>query len=316
MIGQSTAFLVTLRLIEKVAAFDVPVLIEGETGTGKELAARAIHYGGARRKGPFVPVNCGALPDQLIENELFGHHRGAYTDAREDQPGLIELARSGTLFLDEIDTLTPKGQVTMLRFLEDQQFRPLGGKREQRADVRIIAASNRSLEQQVESGEFRMDLLYRLKLLHLSIPPLRERHGDISLLAEHFVRVGSARFQKTALPLAAATLAWFERYHWPGNIRELENLVLQAFLLAEGSPISIPAPAVSPSTEPDPVCATLNYRFAKSQAIMEFESRFLVRLLQQAKGNVSVAARISGTERRQLGRLLKKHQISKGSLHL
>jgi len=316
MVGQSEAFLVVKALIDKIVAFDAPVLLEGETGTGKELAARAIHYGGMRRDRPFVPVNCGALPDQLIENELFGHRRGAYTDARDDQPGMVELARAGTLFLDEIDTLTPKGQVTLLRFLEDQLFRPLGGMREQQADVRIIAASNRGLEGLVDAGEFRRDLLHRLKLLCLTLPPLRERHGDVALLADHFVQVSSARFPKQAIPFDPATLAWFERYHWPGNIRELENLVLRAFLLAEGSQISIPAPAVTPSAGPDPIVATLNYRSAKSQAMMEFESRFLTRLLQEAKGNVSVAAHISGTERRQLGRLLKKHQISKGSLHL
>jgi len=310
MIGQSEAFCVIKALIDKIAAFDAPVLIEGETGTGKELAARAIHYGGARRDRPFVPINCGALPDQLIENELFGHRRGAFTDARNDQPGLIELARAGTLFLDEVDTLTPKGQVTLLRFLQDQQFRPLGGRREQQADVRVIAASNRSLERQVEAGEFRLDLLYRLKLMHLQLPPLRQRRGDIPLLARHFIEVGSARFGKPPKPLNAATLAWFDRYHWPGNIRELENLVHREFLLAEGEHISIPPPSAALAAGPAPAAA-LNYRHAKSQAITEFESRFLTRLIEQANGNVSAAARISGTERRHLGRLLKKYCIPK-----
>jgi two-component system response regulator GlrR len=314
MIGQSEAFRVIKALIDKIAAFDAPVLIEGDTGTGKELAARAIHYKGARRDGPFVPVNCGALPDQLIENELFGHRRGAFTDARDDQPGLIELARAGTLFLDEIDTLTPKGQVTLLRFLQDQQFRPLGGRQEQQANVRIIAAGNRSLGQQVEVGEFRLDLLYRLKLMHLQLPPLRQRRGDIPLLAKHFIEVGSARFGKPTKPLDAATLTWFERYHWPGNIRELENLIHREFLLAEGEQISIPAPPAVLSASPVPAEAPLNYRHAKNQAITEFESRFLKRLIEQANGNVSAAARISGTERRHLGRLLKKYCVPKPPL--
>lgn len=311
MIGHSAAFRFVQALIDKIAAFDAPVLIEGETGTGKELAARAIHYRGARRDRPFVPVNCGALLDQLIENELFGHRRGAFTDARDHQPGLVELARAGTLFLDEIDTLSPKGQVTLLRFLQDQQFRPLGGHREQQADVRIIAASNRSLDRQVDAGEFRLDLLYRLKLLYLTLPPLRERHGDIALLAEHFVGVGSARFHKQAIPLTSATLAWFECYHWPGNIRELENLVLREFLLADGTQISIPAPSVGLAAGPAHDGAHLNYRLAKNHAITEFESRFLTRVIEQANGNVSAAARISGTERRHLGRLLKKYHIPK-----
>src|SRR5688500_7573696 len=212
MIGRSIAFRIADALIMKMSAFDAPVLIEGETGTGKELAARAIHYRGARRGKPFVPVNCGALPDALIENELFGHRRGAFTDARDDKPGVVELARGGTLFLDEIDALTPKGQVTLLRFLQDQQFRPLGGRREEQADVRIIAAANRSLERQVAAEAFRQDLFYRLNLLHLTLPPLRERQGDIALLAEHFVRAAATRYGKAPLPFHPETLAWFERY--------------------------------------------------------------------------------------------------------
>jgi two-component system response regulator GlrR len=300
-------------LIDKMAAFDAPVLIEGETGTGKELAARAIHYKGARRAGPFVPINCGALHDQLIENELFGHRRGAFTDARDNQSGLVELAQSGTLFLDEIDALSPKGQVTLLRFLQDQHFRPLGGQREHKADVRVIAASNRSLERQVEAAEFRLDLFYRLKLLYLQLPPLRQRPGDAALLARHFIGVASARFAKAPLSLAPETLAWFERYAWPGNIRELENLILREFLLADGAQlwISPPTALLDARTNPGPHGAPLNYRRAKNEAISAFESRYLTRLMTQAGGNVSTAARISGSERRHLGRLLKKYSIPK-----
>lgn len=313
MIGESEAFHAIQALIDKMAAFDAPVLIEGETGTGKELAARAIHYGGARRGGPFVPINCGAVPDSLIENELFGHRRGAFTDARDDQAGLAALANGGTLFLDEIDALTRKGQVTLLRFIQDHQFRPLGGRSEQHADVRIIAASNRSLDQQTETGEFRLDLLYRLKLMHLELPPLRVRRGDIPLLAVHFIKVGSARFGKPERGLDTATLDWFERYAWPGNIRELENLVLRAFLLSEGTQICIPFPSTGLTGAGDMAAAgaALNYKSAKSQAIVEFEGRYLARLLEQTNGNVSAAARISGTERRHLGRLLKKYSIRK-----
>jgi len=311
MIGQSQALRLVEASIAKMAPVDAPVLIEGETGTGKELAARAIHYGGTRRNGPFVPVNCGALQDQLVENELFGHCRGAFTDARHNQVGLVELARAGTLFLDEVDALTRKGQVTLLRFLQDQQFRPLGGQHEQQANVRIIAASNRSLERQVDAGEFRLDLLYRLKLLHLPLPPLRERQGDVPLLARHFVDIGSARFGKAAKTIDAATLEWFERYSWPGNVRELENLVLREFLLADGPQISVPPPATGMTAEPPHKPAHLNYRLAKSRAISEFEFRFLTHLIEHTSGNVSAAARISGTDRRHLGRLLKKYRISK-----
>ena len=311
MIGRSEAFRAVQALIEKMAAFDAPVLIEGETGTGKELAARAIHYGGKRRGGPFIPINCGAVPDTLIENELFGHRRGAFTDAREDQAGLAALANGGTLFLDEIDALTRKGQVTLLRFIQDHHFRPLGARSEQETDVRIIAASNCDLDQQTKIGEFRLDLMYRLKLMYLRMPPLRSRRGDIALLAEHFIKTASARFGKPERRLDAATLTWFERYAWPGNIRELENLVVREFLLAEGAEISIPAPYELIVADAAPGGSLLNYKSAKSRAITEFEGRFLMRLLEQANGNVSAAARISGTERRHLGRLLKKYSIRK-----
>jgi len=310
MIGRSQAFRIADALIDKISVYDASVLIEGETGTGKELAARAIHYRGPRAGRSFVPVNCGALPDALIENELFGHRRGAFTDARDDQPGLVELALHGTLFLDEVDALTPKAQVTLLRFLHDQQFRPLGGRREERADVRIIAASNRLLERQVEAGAFRLDLFYRLKLLHVTLPPLRERQEDIALLAEHFVTQSSARYRKPGLPIDPGTLAWFERYAWPGNIRELEHLIQREFLLADGDCIRVAPPPCLVAAVPG-ASAVLNYREAKSRAIAEFESRFLADLIGHAQGNVSAAARISGTERRYLGRLLKKHRISK-----
>jgi len=310
MIGGSEVFRIAQGLIDKLAKYDAPVLIEGETGTGKELAARAIHYGGARRNGPFVPVNCGALPDQLIENELFGHRRGAFTGASEDNPGLIALARGGTLFLDEIDTLSSRRQITLLRFLQDQQFRPLGARQHQQADVRIIAATNCDLEREIERGQFRLDLYHRLKVMYLHLPPLRERSGDIALLARHFVRAASARFGKQELPIDGDTLAWFERYHWPGNIRELENIVYREFLLAEGASVAIsPPPGIA---EPDAprAEAQLNYRRAKDQAIANFESRFLSDLIREAHGNVSAAARMCGAERRHLGRLLKKHGIN------
>src|SRR5215813_10889060 len=173
MIGQSPRFREAIRLIERFARYAAPVLIDGETGTGKELAARAIHYGGPRKDRPFIPVNCGALPDALVENELFGHRRGAYTDAKSEQRGIIAHAQHGTLFLDEIDALTPKSQVTLLRFLQDQQYRQLGGSEVQSADVRIIAASNANLSELTAQGTFRLDLLFRLNIMRLTMPPLR-----------------------------------------------------------------------------------------------------------------------------------------------
>jgi two-component system response regulator GlrR len=308
MIGESAAFRAVARLIERMAVYDAPVLIEGETGTGKELAARAIHYGGERGDRPFVPVNCGALPDSLIESELFGHRRGAFTDARDDRPGLVSLAHFGTLFLDEVDALTPKAQVTLLRFLQDQQYRPLGGRREERADVRVIAASNRPLDDLVERGAFRIDLMYRLKLMHLQLPPLRDRHGDVALLARHFLEVGSARFRRTVRPLAPETLAWFERYAWPGNVRELEHVVYHGLLLCDDAVITIAPPAALAAVG-DAARDDESYRHAKQRAIADFERSYLARLIDETHGNISAAARLAGTERRHFGRLLKKHRL-------
>lgn len=311
MIGQSPAFRRTLDLVRKLASCDAPVLIEGETGTGKELAARAVHYEGLRKALPFVPVNCGALPDSLLENELFGHARGAYTDARTEQAGLVQVAEGGTLFLDEVDALTPKAQVSLLRFLQDQRYRPLGSRSERSANVRIIAASNRSLDEQVEAGAFRSDLLYRLRLLHLPLPALREREGDIPLLAAHFAQLAARKFGGEERQLARATLDGFERYHWPGNVRELEYRVYQGFLLGEGSEILVTQPGArtGPLADEEPT----NYRDAKDRAIAAFEATFLARAMRRADGNVTAAARLIGTERRHLGRLLKKYGIERPS---
>lgn len=314
MIGQSESLQALKTLIGTAARYDAPVLIEGETGTGKEVAARAIHYQSARRDRPFVPVNCGALTDSLIESELFGHRRGAFTDARRDQQGLVALAHSGTLLLDEVDALTPKAQVTLLRFLQDQQYRPLGGEREEYTDARIIAASNAPLMALVEEGRFRLDLLYRLKLMHVMLPPLRDRKGDVPLLADHFVRIGSARFGRPVRPLAATTLSWFEQYSWPGNVRELEHTIYHGLLLSDGSTISIPAPpGLGGAAAADTTVPT--YRAAKMQAIAAFEHAYLTRIINESRGNVSVAARLAGTERRHIGRLLKKHHLVRTASH-
>jgi DNA-binding NtrC family response regulator len=317
MIGQSEAFRETVQLVTKIATCDAPVVIEGETGTGKELVARTIHYQGNRHAHPFVPVNCGAIPDLLIENELFGHRKGAYTDAREDRPGLIAHARSGTLLLDEIDALSPRGQVALLRFLQDQRYRPVGGRQEQEGDVRIIAASNRDLTQLVEAGVFREDLFYRLKILFIEIPPLRERKGDPELLAKHFVELGSKRFGKHSVEFHPDTLEWFGRYCWPGNVRELENLVYRALLLADSPIVDIPPLIQSRIDRRKRVerrsCTYdgLTYVQAKAKAMEHFETTYLRKLMTECNGNVTRAAQRAGTERRYLGRLLKKFRIEK-----
>jgi DNA-binding NtrC family response regulator len=290
----------------------VPVLIEGETGTGKELAARRIHYKGARQKKPFVPINCGAIPDSLIENELFGHRRGAYTDARADVPGLLKLADGGTLLLDEVDMLPQKGQVTLLRFLQNQTFRKLGGQHDERVDVRIIAASNRSLERLAAQNEFRSDLLFRIKLMFVELPALRDRSGDARLLADHFLKECAVRYGVPARRLDAATLDWLDRYQWPGNVRELENLIHRSFLLSDRAEIAIDRPVAAAARAGDQHiqiedCA--NYRAAKARAIASFDVGYLRTLLAQNAGNIARAARAAGKERRALGKLLKRYGI-------
>lgn len=302
--------------MKKIGRCDAPVLLEGETGTGKELAARAIHYSSTYGAGPFIPVNCGAIPDALIENELFGHKQGAYTDARRDHVGLIEHAQHGTLFLDEVDALTTKAQVTLLRFLQDQQYRPLGENQARAAAVRIIAASNADLAALTEHGGFRLDLLFRLKLLYIKLPPLRERGADAVCLAEHFLRACATRFgvQKR---LDAETRAWLPHYHWPGNIRELENLICREYLLADGDVIhisSLALPNGDRRRQPDrrsTEVTLLNFNQAKDKVVTEFECRYLAAVLAAAKGNVTHAASLVGKERRAFGKLLKKHGIDK-----
>ena len=321
MVGKSAAFLKMTALVAKIAECDAPVLLEGETGTGKELVARAIHYQGNRRDHPFVPVNCGAIPDLLIENELFGHRRGAFTDARSDQPGLIARAHSGTLFLDEVDALSPRGQVTLLRFLQDQHYRPLGDPRERAIDVRIVAASNANLTQRAEAGRFRMDLLYRLKILFLELPPLRERPGDAVLLAEHFVRACSERYDQPMKTFHPDTLEWIASYPWPGNIRELENWVYREFLLADGPAIQVNPVDRPPTDRRQRVdrrrleLDELDYAAAKAKVLEGFEKKFLASVLARAQGNVTAAAHLAGTERRYLGKLIKKRGLDKNHFH-
>lgn len=318
MIGKSGALLDTLRLIERIARCDASVLIEGETGTGKELAARAIHYGGNRHDRPFIPVNCGAIPDALVENELFGHRRGAYTDASSEQNGLVAHAHKGTLFLDEVDALTPKAQVALLRFLQDSQYRPLGGAEAHSANVRIIAASNADLAKLTEQGAFRQDLLYRLKIMHVMMPPLRERHGDVLILCTHFLGECAARFSNGEKALHPEAALWLDRYAWPGNVRELENLIYREYLLAETSVIHLTPPVAAEKNQHNGEARLpngfpcLGFNEAKAHAIAEFEQNFLAHLLATARGNVTKAAQLAGKERRAFGKLLKKHGIDKG----
>lgn len=330
MIGRSPAFMQALDLVERMARFDAPVLIQGETGTGKELAARAIHYGSSRRDQPFVPLNCGAVPEALIESELYGCERGAYTDARQPRSGLVAAAEGGTLFLDELDSLPLRAQVSLLRFLQDHTYRTVGGTQERRGNVRIIAAASPRLGQLLATGAFRDDLAFRLNVLQLEMPPLRDRPGDARLLAEHFVGRHARHYSMSMRHLDAESLEWIARYSWPGNVRELDNLVQRALLLSDGETLSLrPQPqrssAVSQRAMPAGMLQACEaavraqedelraYHEARERAMDAFERQYLERLMLAAGGNVTHAARLAGKERRSLGKLLKKHGIGRGS---
>jgi DNA-binding NtrC family response regulator len=312
LIGRSPPFIDTLRFICRFAGCDAPVLIQGETGTGKELVARALHYMSPRRSRSFIPVNCGALPETLIENELFGHERGAFTDARTAQKGLIAQAAGGTLMLDEVDSLSPKAQVALLRFLQDRRYRPVGGERELGADVRVIAASNADLAREVVAGRFRQDLYFRLDVVALSLPPLRTRTGDVPLLARHFLQRFAEAYGRANATIDPAFMATLGVREWPGNVRELENAIHRAFMFAVDGVLREPAgPRAEEAAKPAANDFTLGLRASRARLVKEFEQRYLTWLMGESHGNVSAAARRAMIARRQLGRLLHRHGIDR-----
>jgi DNA-binding NtrC family response regulator len=311
LVGQDPAFLAAIGTIPRIAECGLPVLITGETGTGKELCARAIHHVSARRGYPFVAVDCGALPENLFENEFFGHARGAYTDAHADQRGLVATAEGGTLFLDEIDSLAPGSQAKLLRFLQDGMYRPLGSDRPVKADVQVIAASNRSLEECVQDRQFRNDLYYRISVVQLHLPPLRDRSGDIHLLTDEFLRVPPpGGLYKTLTPAAHLKLSL---YAWPGNVRELFNVMQRAILFSEGPDI-LPGDIGLPTTTVELCAVPPTFRLARAGILEDFERSYVLGLLAKHGGNVTHAAREAGKERRAFGRLVKKYTIPPGKL--
>lgn len=318
LIGRSPAFLHVLSMIERVARYQVPVLIQGETGTGKEMAARAVHYLSVRRDEPFVPVNCGALPEALTESELFGCERGAFTDARERRVGLVSAAEGGTLFLDELDALSSRAQVALLRFLQDHSYRPVGSTRERSGDVRVIAAASPRLRQLLASGAFRDDLAFRLGVLVIEMPALRERTGDPLLLAQHFVECHARAYGLAARALHPDSVAWIAGYDWPGNVRELDNLVQGALLLSDDEELYL-QPMLSPSGGPagggvaadDGRGMPDSYQLARDRTLDRFERDYLEHIMRRSGGNVTHAAQLAGKERRSLGKLLKKHGVDR-----
>ncbi|VTU28864.1 sigma 54-interacting transcriptional regulator [Variovorax sp. RA8] len=317
IVGASHSFKTAISLMMRYTSCNAPVLIVGESGTGKELVARATHYLGSRRDKPFIPVNCGALPDALIESELYGHARGAFTDASRARRGLVRQADGGTLFLDEVEALTPRGQVTLLRFLQDASFRPVGEDQVQHANVRVIAASNTDLRELVQRGDFRADLFFRLDVLRVELPPLRARPDDLDLLVPHLLKKAA---RTTGGPPRSMSRAGFEllrAFAWPGNVRELEHTLLRAYLSSSGLCIeadallaSAPALAHGDAAAAGTVVASCSsLREAKRSALRVIERRFVEEALAMTNGNISEAARLCDMQRASLSKLAKKYAI-------
>ena len=306
LLGESPAFLAEIRKIPLLAQCDVNVLISGETGTGKELCARAIHYLSPRAGRPFIAVNCGAIPVELVENELFGHERGAFTDASTAQGGLIHEAEGGTLFLDEIACLPLLAQVKLLRFLQDKEYRRLGSTKTQQGDVRVVAAMNIDLEEAVREGKLRQDLYYRLNIIPLVLPPLRERREDIPLLARYFLAKYAARLNKDVTDCSPDVMQLLVLYEWPGNVRELEHTIERAVVLSEQAVIhkaDIILPRVAASAHQD------SFQEAKAKVIAQFERTYIQGLLLAHQGNITKAARAAQKNRRAFWQLMRKHLL-------
>jgi DNA-binding NtrC family response regulator len=314
LLGGAAAFRRAMDRLHTIAQLDETVLIEGETGTGKELAARAVHAMSSRTTHPFVAINCGAIPDSLIEAELFGHVRGAFTDASQERTGLLRTASRGTVCLDEIGSLSPRGQATLLRVLQDKSFRPLGSAVEQRTGARFIALANTPLWDLVRTASFRSDLYFRLCALSISLPPLRDRREDIVSLAQHFL-CKHARPDRPVKQMSPAVQQLLTSYSWPGNVRQLEFAILRAAQLAEGTCVEledIELPDMHDTRDADPAPAPeegLSFSEIKRRTIEAFERKYLMRLMERSRGNVTHAAQIAHKERRDIGKMLKKYQI-------
>ena len=306
LIGESLPFLDEIKKIPTVAKCDANVLIAGETGTGKDLCARAIHYLSPRASKPFIPFNCGAIPTDLMENELFGHVQGAFTGASTVQPGLIGAADSGTLFLDDIDCLPAASQAKLLRFLQEKEYRQLGSAKTVHADVRVIAATNSDLEAAVDEGKLRQDLYYRLNVIPITLPALRNRREDIPFLAGHFLNKFVSEFDKQLTGFAPDAMQNLMFYDWPGNVRELEHVVERAVLFSEStiiqeSDISLPQPKSS--------ACKASFKEAKAISVNQFEKNYLKSILLAYKGNITKSAEAAQKNRRAFWQLIRKHQI-------
>jgi transcriptional regulator with PAS, ATPase and Fis domain len=298
IIGSCPSMREVYRKLEKVAATDISVLITGETGTGKELVAREIHRRSARLDGPFVTINCGAIPENLIESELFGHVRGAFTGAVMDRPGKFHIADGGTLFLDEIGELPLNLQVKLLRVLQERVVMRVGSSRPEKVDIRIVAATNRDLEQMVKEGQFREDLYYRLNVVNLWLPPLRERGDDVLIIAKTLLSKYAEEFQSPVRGFNPAAIQALKKFHWPGNIRQLQNLIKKALVLCESKLLSPDDLDIGATAE----TGIMPLEKAKE----DFQRRYVLEVLERNAGNRTQTARDLGVDPRTIFRYLEK----------
>jgi len=298
LIGESEAIQEVFRAITKAASTSATVLITGESGTGKELVARAIHYCGARSSAPFVPVNCGGIPEGLLESELFGHVKGAFTGATESRAGFFHAAENGTIFLDEVSEMSLAMQVKLLRVLQDREICMVGSERPRRVDVRILAATNKDLSALVKKGSFREDLFYRLHVIAVAVPPLRERGGDVLLLARHFAGTFAEELGKVPARFSDAALEVLRNYDWPGNVRELENVVQRLVVMTDGEVIEVP-------DLPSLMRFSALRKTGFDRTLAEVEAEYIRNVLASVNGNKTRAAEILGIDRKTLREKLK-----------
>ncbi len=312
LIGLSPPMQHLYGIIKRVARTDSTVLITGESGTGKELIANAIHYQSARKDMPFVPINCGAIPEELLESELFGHEKGAFTGAFKERRGRFELANKGTVFLDEIGEMSPKLQVKLLRFLQETKFQRVGGSRTIEVDVRILAATNKDLERAVAENEFREDLFYRLNVIPIHVPPLRDREGDIQLLIQHFLKQHCNKKNIPPKQMSKAAIESLEHYDWPGNVRELENVIERLVILTDSDEIQLHDLPKRMQTAPQ--VATTNIELGQDginlkETLEDLENKLIIDALQRSGGVKNKAAKLLGLNRTTLIEKMKKKQI-------
>ncbi|MGA1794884.1 MAG: sigma-54 interaction domain-containing protein [bacterium] len=310
ILGKSRAIHELHEKIDRISSCDVTTLISGESGTGKELVARAIHYLSSRAGKPFIPVNCGAIPEHLFENELFGHVKGAFTDASFPQIGLVKEAEGGTLFLDEIGTVSPYIQIKFLRLLQDKEYKILGDSKSHNADIRIIAATNTDLRCLVRKGTFREDLFYRLNIASIHIPPLDERKEDIPILIAYFVKKYSMEYKKPINEVSSEVLNALVSYSWPGNVRELENMIQQVVVMTDSPTLTLKNIQLPTNEPPQDNSEFESFNKAKTKVINAFEKSYIIQLLTENKGDMVTAAKRSGKSRTGLWNLLKKHKLS------